>query len=66
MLQMARCMVRAFPYYPDVPVIALWVAAGERDAGALAFLQELAGGQEGAGQSGAEGRTLGAQCSHEL
>lgn len=61
MLQVARCMVRSLPYYPDVPVIALWVAAGENDAGAALILQQLAEGKEGAGESGSESRLSGDQ-----
>ena len=38
-VQNARCMVRSFPYFPDTPAIALWVAAQEGDANARARLR---------------------------
>ena len=43
-LQLAHCVVRAFPYYPDIPAIVLWVAAAENDAGAVSLLQHAACG----------------------
>lgn len=43
-LQLAHCVVRSFPYYPDIPAIVLWVAAAENDAGAVSLLQHAAGG----------------------
>lgn len=41
-LQLAHCVVRSFPYYPDIPAIVLWVAAAENDAGAVSLLQHAA------------------------
>ncbi|KAK9835392.1 hypothetical protein WJX81_006933 [Elliptochloris bilobata] len=40
-LQMARCVVRSFPYYPDIPAIVLWVAATEKDSCAISVLQQV-------------------------
>lgn len=37
-LQMARTFVRSYPLYPDIPAIAAWIAASERDALALSKL----------------------------
>ena len=36
---MAHCVVRSFPYYPDILAIVLWVAAAENDACAISVLQ---------------------------
>jgi len=30
-LQMARCVVKAFPWYPDIPAITIWIAAFHGD-----------------------------------
>ena len=43
-LQMARCVVRSFPYYPDIPAIVLWVAAAENDSCAISVLQQVSPG----------------------
>ncbi len=32
-VQMARCVVRSFPYYPDIPAIVLWLAPGDKNSG---------------------------------
>ncbi len=48
-LQMARCVVRSFPYYPDIPAIVLWVAAAENDACAISVLQQVSPGADTAG-----------------
>ena len=34
-LQTAKCFVRSFPFYPDVPAIAAWVALSQGDNLAL-------------------------------
>ncbi len=49
MLQMARCVVRSFPYYPDIPAIVLWVAAAENDSCAISVLQQVSPGLEATG-----------------
>ena len=36
---MAHCVVRSYPYYPDILAIVLWVAAAENDAWAISVLQ---------------------------
>ena len=41
-LQLAQCIVRSYPYYPDVPAIVLWLAAAENDACAVSLLQHAA------------------------
>lgn len=37
-MQMARCFVRSFPFYPDIPAIAAWIAVAEKDGLALSKL----------------------------
>ena len=37
-MQMARCFVRSFPFYPDIPAIAAWISVGERDPVAISKL----------------------------
>ena len=41
---MARCIVRSFPYFPDLPAIVLWVAASGNDACAMSVLQQAMAG----------------------
>ncbi|KAK9813763.1 hypothetical protein WJX73_007981 [Symbiochloris irregularis] len=40
-IQMARCVVTAFPYYPDIPAITLWVAADYGVQDAIQTLRKL-------------------------
>ncbi|KAK9917739.1 hypothetical protein WJX75_007649 [Coccomyxa subellipsoidea] len=40
-LQMARCVVRSFPWYPDIPAITTWIAAQHGDSEAQALLRAL-------------------------
>jgi hypothetical protein len=44
--------VRAFPFYPDVPAIMLWLAAAEDDEGEIAALQRAAAAPAGRAVSG--------------
>ncbi|MCJ1422317.1 hypothetical protein MMC29_000197 [Sticta canariensis] len=39
--QMARCVVKAFPYYPDIPAITLWIAADHGIQDAAQALKKL-------------------------
>ena len=41
-LQMARCVVRSFPWYPDIPAITTWIAAQHGDPEAQKLLRALA------------------------
>lgn len=40
-LQTARCFVRSFPFYPDIPAIAAWVALSQGDNLALSIESTL-------------------------
>lgn len=40
-LQMARCVVKAFPWYPDIPAITIWISAQHGDPAARAQLRTL-------------------------
>lgn len=40
-LQMARCVVRSFPWYPDIPAITTWMAAQHGDPEAQGLLKSL-------------------------
>lgn len=40
-IQMARCFVRSFPFYPDIPAIAAWVAVSNNDPIAHSKLSSL-------------------------
>ena len=58
-IQMAHCVVRSFPYYPDILAIVLWVAAAENDACAISVLQH-ASPEATSGQCGDGDQSMGA------
>ncbi|CAL8464934.1 g4469 [Coccomyxa elongata] len=45
-LQMARCVVRSFPWYPDIPAITIWIAAQQGDPEAREQLQKMTPGTQ--------------------